>query len=385
MIAWINGNLGGGKTALGVAFTYSTFPNKVYDSQNWLVKRFFPSIEGVKRDKKKIYTNVSGFAFDDFEGHAEFLNWDIIDKCALAHFNIHESNRGHLHIDKALNSFFDQVANGVEFDDLESDLDLRRVKRYYDAIKGFQFNHVVFLIDEAADFLVEGQPHLDKWFNYSRHLFQDMILIQNDLSNVDKAYKNQNVVTAFIRAAEAKYRWHPRLFKYAFYTKWTQPDNEKPPLKMFWFPLWVFKKYDSAQVEAAIPKIYFYLVPFLLLLFYTYHSLGNILNSGASHPETNTSLVPRQIEPAPPPPVVKKIACFTCRADHCIYHGDVFTFQRIKAYTSLYDFSFLYNESHSGFSKFCYSAKDSFFELYPSVEKESDSLISFGAPAPDKK
>lgn len=384
MIIYINGNIGSGKTSLAVAFLYSFFPNKVYDSMSSIQKKFFPSIKGIKRDKFKIYTNISGFKFEDFDGKAEFLNFDILSECSKIHYELHSTNKDHHHIDKAINSFFDQCALGVEYDDLESDLDLRKIKRKYNYIKGFQFNHIVLMIDEVADFFVENEPHLDKWFNYSRHLFQDMILIQNDLSSIDRSYKNDNVVSYYIKAAEAENRLHPQLFKYAFFRKWTQPATDKPPIKMFWLPKWIFKKYDSGQIEKAFPKIILYLIPFIFLLLFVAFQLYSLIFSDEVvedapavvkekivRTENNVSQnVDNNQEPLYSQSH-KSIACFNCRSDTCFYKKDIFSSNRLGAYMKFYNFEFLYKDNYKGFSKFCFAVDDTFLELYAPKKVES--------------
>lgn len=385
MIIYINGNIGSGKTALAVAFLYSFFPNKFFDALNYWAKKFFPKIDGVKKDKLKIYTNISGFKFEDFDGKAEFLNFDILSACSYVHYLIHVDNKQHQHIDKAINSFFDQVAKGVEFDNLDTDLDLSRVSSRYEAIKGFQFNHIILLIDEVADYFVEGEPHLDKWFNYSRHLYQDMILLQNDLSSIDKSYKNSNVVSYFIKAAQSEDRLHPQLFKYAFFRKWTQPSTDKPSLKMFWMPTWIFDKYDSGQSEKSIPKIYFYLVPFLFLLVFFFTQVytlffssddaiqdSNISVTHIKHVDNNITTVSTSTNTYTT--VIhhknKSIICFKCRSDTCFYNNDIYTFNRLESFIDYYGFEFIYKDKFPNFSKYCFAVDNSFLDLYKSSSND---------------
>lgn len=388
MIIYINGNIGSGKTSLAVAFLYSFFPNKVYDSMSILQKRFFPSIKGIKKDKLKIYTNISGFKFDDFGGKAEFLDFDKLSECSKIHHELHETNKDNRSIDKAINSFFDQCAAGIEFDDLDVNLTLSRaVSRKYNYIKGFQFNHVVFLIDEVADYFIEGEEHLYKWFNYSRHLYQDMILIQNDLSTIDRAYKNDNVVASYIKAAESENRLHPQLFKYAFFKKWTQPATDKPTIKMFWFPKWVFEKYDSGQIEKSFPKIVLYIIPFIFLLIYVAYSLYGLVFSHNDIEEItpvvkekiidDTTIEINQPGPANFSKKDKSIICFSCRNDVCFYKNDVFSTNRLGAYMNFYDFQFLYKDDYKSFSKFCFAVPSAFTDLYEPIKNQSKSSNVF--------
>lgn len=389
MIVYVNGNIGSGKTSLAVAFLYAFFPNKVYDSMSSFSKKFFPTVKGIKRDKLKIYTNISGFCFDDFDGKAEFLNWDILSECARIHYDIHVNNKAHMHIDKAINSFFDQVARGVEYDDLQTDLFLNFLSDRYDLIKGFQFNHIVLLIDEVADYFVENQPHLDKWFNYSRHLFQDMILIQNDLSTIDKSYKNENVVSYFIKAAESEDRLHPQLFKYAFYRRWTQPTTEKATLKMFFMPKWVFSKYDSGQIEKSIPRIYFYLIPFVILLFFVFYKMYFLIYPDdtvsidppalSEKPIESNSTISSNVESSFIPQSQQNIACFRCRSDICFYEKDIFTLNKLEVYTKLYNFQFLYKDTFTNFSNYCFSVDKAFLDLYVKKVEHSNVPGAFGS------
>lgn len=396
MIIYINGNIGSGKTSLAVAFLYSFFPNKVYDSMSSFKKKFFPSIKGIKKDKLKIYTNISGFKFDDFDGKAEFLDFDKLSECSKIHYELHETNKDNKSIDKAINSFFDQCARGVEFDDLEVDLTLSRsVSRKYNYIKGFQFNHVVFLIDEAADYFIEGENHLYKWFNYSRHLFQDMILIQNDLSTIDRAYKNDNVVSHYIKAAESENRLHPQLFKYAFFKKWTQPASDNPPIKMFWLPKWVFEKYDSGQSENAFPKIILYIIPFIALLIFFIFQLYNLLGSDEVVKSPLPVVKEKKIDNnvSRPASIVKNtinknksIACFNCRSDTCFYKNDIFSSNRLNAYTKFYNFEFIYKDDFKSFTRFCFSVNKSFLDLYkPKINNVSKKGLVFSSDLKGEK
>lgn len=388
MIIYINGNIGSGKTSLAVAFLYSFFPNKVYDSMPSFQKKFFPTIKGIKQDKVKIYTNISGFAFDDFDGKAEFLDFDKLSECSKIHYELHVTNKDNHSIDKAINSFFDQCADGVEFDDLDVELTLSRaVSRKYNYIKGFQFNRVVFLIDEAADYFIEGEEHLYKWFNYSRHLYQDMVLIQNDLSTIDRAYKNDNVVVSYIKAAESENRLHPQLFKYAFYKKWTQPATDKPSIKMYFLPKWVFEKYDSGQIEKSFPKIILYIIPFIILLFYVSYSLYSLIFSNdieESVPVVKEKIIDTNISnthDVPDPSNFniknKSIVCFSCRDDVCLYKNDVFSTNRLGAYMKFYEFKFLYKDDYKSFSKFCFVVPDTFIDLYEPKKIKSNSSNVF--------
>jgi Zonular occludens toxin (Zot) len=395
MIVYVNGNIGSGKTSLAVAFLYAFFPNKVYDSLSFLVKKFFPHISGIKKDKLKIYTNISGFKFDDFDGKAEFLNFDILSQCAKIHYEIHLTNKDNRHIDKAINSFFDQCAKGVEFDDLETDLNLTKVRRKYDYIKGFQFNHIILLIDEVGDYFVKGEPYLDKWFNYSRHLYQDMILIQNDLSSIDKSYKNDNVVSYYIKASEASSRLHPQLFKYAFFRKWTQPVADKPSIKMFWIPTWIFDKYDSGQAEKAFPRIILYLIPFIALLVHFLFQLYGFIFVNEEVVDNNITTVKEKIIDSNSTSFSEHIEskknkhnktfiCFRCRSNTCFYKKEIFTFNRLSAYMDFYDFEFAYKDTYPSFSDYCFIGDKSFVEMYDPKQVKNKSSSNSLTPVRDK-
>lgn len=398
MIKIINGVLGGGKTCLAVSYIYSLVPNKI-------ITKPIVDDKDYDGDYKKVYTNISGFKGDDFYIPVEFLNFDILDKCALVMYLLLENNRHIQSIDSQMNLFFDQVADRVPFDKLVCDLDLETAEVFYDEIIGFRFNRVLFAIDEFADYFKDKKEHLIKWFNWSRHLYQDMVLIQNDITDVARSYKNDKTVKNYIQAADAENRWHPSLFKYAYFRKPLQPKNGIEYFKNIWIPKWIFTKYESGKKHIAFPKIYKYLIFFISILLLLFYLVLKVLSISDDTPgQTVNDHPPGQtVNDHPPEQIVKDyssgqiekpsshrlkidnrgLACFKCSNDVCLYKNDIYSIDRIESTISVYDFKLAYSINNPLFSEYCYFSNKAFFKQYekPVIKRvASPKLGSFGMP-----
>ena len=380
MIKIINGGLGGGKTALALSYIYSLVKNNE-------TKKSIVNDEDFDTEYSKVYTNISGMNTEDFEGRLEFLDFNILSKCAEVMYILLEENRDIPNTDKNLNAFFDDVAQGVDYIDIENEFELKEIRHLYKDIQGFKFNNVLIVIDEFADFFVDKKKHLIKWFNYSRHLFQDMILVQNDLTEVATSYKSNNVVKHFIRAADSSLRLHPQMFKYAFYDKHTQFANSVSVLKNIWVPSWIFTKYDCAKPHNSFPKIYMYAIgAFIVLLFLIYSlvSIFGMFDSSAN--DENISVAQSDyVENSQTQHAAKSkvktsdtyLACFTCRADSCIYKNDIFSAERLEFSMKRYEFLFAYEESHNTFHRYCYTTNEEFYNMYNKPVDENLTKGSF--------
>ncbi|MBE0515162.1 zonular occludens toxin domain-containing protein [Sulfurimonas sp.] len=374
MIKYINGILGGGKTVLAVSYIYSLVPNN--QIKNPILKD--PDYNG---DYIKCYTNISGLNTEDFNGALEFLNFDIINACALVQATLLEESKHIESIDTALNKFWDDVAASVPYEEIETDFDIAPIGYLYNEILGFRFNHVLIVIDEAADYFDEQKKYLAKWFNYSRHLFQDMILIQNDLSQITTSFKNDKTIKHFIQAADASNRLHPSLFKYAYFETSRQSKASKPSIKNVWIPKWIFSKYDSGKVEAAVPKIYIYAFGMLCLIGMMIYMLGSLFGSpDAPSPATQAinSANNKKIEPAlePDESIDREIACFKCSAASCIYKNDIFTFEKFNFYKERFNMELVYKNKYSSFTDFCFESDKGFFDMYLPPPDNNKTKIS---------
>lgn len=382
MIKIINGILGGGKTALAVSYVYSLVPNKIIHK---------PIIKDTDYDSeyKKVYTNISGFKGDDFYISVEFLNWNILDKCAQVLYFIMQQNLHIQNIDTELNSYFDQVADNISFEKLITDLDLTVIQSLHNEIIGFRFNRVLFAIDEFADYFKDKQAHLDKWFKYSRHLYQDMVLIQNDIGDIARCYKNDKTVQNYIQASDAANRFFPSLFKYAYHRKSTQPASGKPILKNVYIPKWIFSKYESGKKQTAFPVIYKYLVLLFLLLFIVAYLLIKILNKDDEILEKNNvvneniTIVASDIKEQKNINLSKRdkrlLACFKCSNDICLYQTDIYSLTRLESTIKHYDFKLSYKNDFNVYSEYCYFSDKAFFKQYEKKEINNISKkINFG-------
>jgi len=365
MIKYINGILGGGKTALAVSYIYSIVPNS--QTKSPLIKD-----SDFTSDYKKVYSNISGLNKDDFGGMLEFLDFDIIDKCALAQATLLEASKHIQSIDKVLNKFWDDVASNIDFDDLKSEFDLKLVSYLYSDIKGFQFNHVLIVIDEVADFFDEHKKYMAKWFNYSRHIYQDMILIQNDLTEISSSFKNDKTVKHYISAADASNRLHPQLFKYAFYDKHTQFKGSKPPIKNVWIPSWIFDKYDCGKPQMAFPKIYVYLLAMFLLLVFLIYNVSSFFSDDPPVSNVSSSQV---INKSVPINDHRDVVCFRCGTSSCVYKNDVFSMNKFTFYKKRHNMELAYKDKHFFFTDFCYQTDKEFLEMYEIEDDNNTSLM----------
>lgn len=379
MIKYINGILGGGKTALAVAYVYSVVPNTQ-------VKKPLVKDRDFNQDYKKVYTNISGLNKEDFNGLVEFLDFDIIDKCALAQSTLLETHKHIQSIDVVLNKFWDDIADSVEYSEIETEFDLTNIGYMYEDIKGFQFNNVLIIIDEAADYFDDNKKHLVKWFTYSRHVFQDMILIQNDLGDIKQSFKNDKVVKHFILAADADFRLHPQYHKYLYYDTVKQTKVSNPSVRNIWIPKWIFTKYDTTKAEISFPVIYKYLIGMVFLIAFIIHQLSGFMSSDEvevpskleTHDKNNDANVDVSTLEINAGIFTRQIACFRCSKKACVYENDLFSIPRFTYYKDRYKMELAYKETYQFFNDFCYEADESFFDMYrPPPDSNSSKSSSF--------
>jgi len=162
----------------------------------------------------------------------------------------------------------------LDFDDLKIKLtelynmyqDKKSDSELIEKAKEFDIYNVLFCIDEVHNFLGDKpDPVLVWWVTYHGHLYQDMILITQDLSLVNSKYKSN--AEFFYRAVPPSKRLFTSKFRYTQYGNSRMAMNGK--VGDFTIPALpdVFKMYVSGAENKSKSFVVKYLfIGFILLL-----------------------------------------------------------------------------------------------------------------------
>lgn len=236
-----------GKTLKSVAKIYHTFVNqKLSNLDKYLIKK------GIKKPfvnpYENCYTNINQF---DFSISDKILKFDF-DEIYLK-----------LTILYAL-----YMAKKSDDELIEKAKELNIFK-------------TLFVIDEAHNFLKKKDDSvLVWWFTYHGHLYQDIILITQDLKLVNDEYKR--TAEYFYRAVPQRFRLSKNVFKYRQFSSYQMYQKDLISTES----LKVIPEYYSLYVSGDSPKSksilhkYLYFVLFLLLLFpFVLYRFMNNLNT----------------------------------------------------------------------------------------------------------
>ncbi|MDY3204474.1 MAG: zonular occludens toxin domain-containing protein [Arcobacter sp.] len=137
----------------------------------------------------------------------------------------------------------------------------------------------LFVIDECHNYLKSKEnPVLVWWFTYHGHLFQDIILITQDLKLVNDEYKR--VAEFFYKAVPQRLRVSKNVFKYRSFSSYQMYQKDlinTETLKVIpeYFNLYVSG--DSPKSKSIIHKfIFIMLILFLITPFLVYKFIDNL-------------------------------------------------------------------------------------------------------------
>ena len=252
MITYIVGNPGSGKTYYAVFKIHQLFIFKPKDT-------FLSKV--IKPEKQKeysyCYTNINGFKFDLDD---KFIKFD------------YEKFYSDLEVLYLL--YMDKVGDDV----------------LNEKAKELNLHNVLIILDEAHNFLKAKEDNiLVWWLTYHRHLYQDIMLITQDLSLVSNEYKR--IAEHFVKAVDSSKRLFKNKFRYMLYGSYKM--YQKDVMQKFHVPYMkeVFNLYHSGQnasQKSFVRKfLYVSLFLFITLSIYFYFFVQSFNSDEASAP-TNT-------------------------------------------------------------------------------------------------
>jgi hypothetical protein len=249
MITYIVGNPGSGKTYYAVFKIYQLFIFKPKDT-------FLSKV--IKPEKQKeysyCYTNINGFKF---ELDDKFIKFD------------YEKFYSDLEVLYLL--YMDKVGDDV----------------LNEKAKELNLHNVLIILDEAHNFLKAKEDNiLVWWLTYHRHLYQDIMLITQDLSLISNEYKR--IAEHFVKAVDSSKRLFKNKFRYMLYGSYKM--YQKDVMQKFHVPYLkeVFNLYHSGQnasQKSFVRKfLYVSLFLFITLSIYFYFFVQSFNSDEVSAP-----------------------------------------------------------------------------------------------------
>ena len=249
MITYIVGNPGSGKTYYSVFKIYQLFLFKPKDT-------FLSKV--IKPEKQKeysyCYTNING------------LKFDLSDKLVKFDYEQFYSNLEVLYL-----LYMDKVDDDV----------------LNEKAKELNLYNVLIILDEAHNFFKAKEDNiLVWWLTYHRHLYQDIMLITQDLSLISNEYKR--IVEHFVKAVDSSKRLFKNKFRYMLYGSYKM--YQKDVMQKFHVPYMkeVFNLYHSGQnasQKSFVRKfLYVSLFLFITLSIYFYFFVQSFNSDEASAP-----------------------------------------------------------------------------------------------------
>jgi zona occludens toxin len=146
----------------------------------------------------------------------------------------------------------------------------------------------LFVIDEAHNYLKRKEDSvLVWWFTYHAHLYQDIILITQDLKLVNDEYKR--TAEYFYRAIPQRLRLNKNVFKYRSYSSYQMYQKDilgTESLKVIpeYFKLYVSG--DSPKSKSILHKYIFFIILSILFLLYSFRNFTDQFSTSSSAVET---------------------------------------------------------------------------------------------------
>lgn len=259
MITYIVGNPGSGKTYYAVFKIYQLFIFKPKDT-------FLSKV--IKPEKQKeylyCYTNINGFKF---ELDDKFIKFD------------YEKFYSDLEVLYLL--YMDKVGDDV----------------LNEKAKELNLHNVLIILDEAHNFLKAKEDNiLVWWLTYHRHLYQDIMLITQDLSLISNEYKR--IAEHFVKAVDSSKRLFKNKFRYMLYGSYKMYQKDVMQKFHVLYLKEVFNLYHSGQnasQKSFVRKfLYVSLFLFITLSIYFYFFVKSFnsdesADSSAPAPDTQSN------------------------------------------------------------------------------------------------
>lgn len=198
-----------------------------------------------KEDYTNCYTNINQFNFEISPKILKFEFDEIYDKLNILYALYMDKNPDDVLIEKA---------------------------------KELNIFKSLFVIDECHNYLKSKEnPVLVWWFTYHGHLYQDIILITQDLKLVNDEYKR--VAEFFYKAVPQRLRFSKNTFKYRQYSSWQMYQKDYISTESVKANNDVFSLYVSGATVHTKPIIYKYLIMFFILILFVLYFFNDFLNS----------------------------------------------------------------------------------------------------------
>lgn len=205
MIRYITGVIGSGKTYFGMLYIAKNFL-KDDNLKSQLPKRFF--LDNVDY----CFTNINDLKIDKFDNTFIIQFNDFYDK---------------------LSDLYSYYRDGV------SDIELNKKASEYNLSK------CLIVIDECHNYLSKKDDVLVWWLSYARHLFQEIILITQNLSLVDPKYKAFS--EHFYKAYPTSLKLFKNHMKYNIYSDSRMFNTTKTESFSVKIYPYIFELYHSGQ------------------------------------------------------------------------------------------------------------------------------------------
>lgn len=233
-----------GKSYKAVSKIYDLFVEK----EPTKIDSFFTKIKlksTKKEDYLNCYTNINQFNYEISPKILKFEFDEIYDKLNLLYSLYMDKNPDNILIEKAI------------------ELNLYKS---------------LFVIDECHNYLKSKEnPVLVWWFTYHGHLYQDIILITQDLKLVNDEYKR--VAEFFYKAVPQRLRFSKNTFKYRQYSSWQMYQKDYINTESVKARQEVFSLYVSGATVNTKPIIYKYIFIFIVLILILLYFFNDFLNS----------------------------------------------------------------------------------------------------------
>lgn len=312
MVTFLTGVPGSGKSYKAVFTIFNNF------SDNEKAKK------DLKKDFLNCYTNINEFKFD------------LVDNVFLLDMDDLKSKLKQLH------KLYKSKANDEEL---------------IAKCKEFEIYKSLFVIDEAHNYFDNNDPVLIWWLSYHRHLYQDIMLITQNLSLIFSKYKSFSEF--FYRAKSTTVSLDRNTFKYDVYINSRLAMNAKSHTEKLPKLQDVFELYQSGDSVGA-PNILlrFYLfsaffIFFVVVMAYFYFSSpdkevdsNKTVKSAPPQKTLNTSFL--NSAPVPKEPQKsddfsqKKFFVLNCSASICVNDGVSIPPQLLRKFIASNDITSLY-------------------------------------------
>lgn len=193
---------------------------------------------------QNVYTNISGFKFEKFEGNKvsfERLSFDLFYEQLKELFAIYCENEGQDNLDVLLQLY----------------------------CKEKDILNTYFIIDEAHHYFDNQDKVKNWWFTYHRHLNHEILLITQNKSLINVQYRN--IPEIFIKAQPRSKAISENVLRFFLYTEYRMTQKfatTEITVNKSYFDLYKSGN-KSSQKRVGLKYIYsFFVMVFLLLFFF---------------------------------------------------------------------------------------------------------------------